>query len=87
MIANITYGTFLFFGFSLVVGVTFVYFFLPETKGLSLEEMDIMFAVDGMARAKRRETDHVLSERCDQLQASDVGGDKDSGSKVQIERL
>lgn len=38
------YGTFWFYMSWCVVGVFFVYFFLPETKGKSLEEIERMFA-------------------------------------------
>jgi hypothetical protein len=43
MLLNITYGTYFLFGsFAVVMGV-FVYFFLPETRGRSLEQMDEVF--------------------------------------------
>jgi hypothetical protein len=35
---------FMFGTFSIIMG-TFVYFFIPETKGLSLESMDELFGV------------------------------------------
>ena len=59
---NITYGTFLLFGTSLVVGTVFIYLFLPETKGLLLEEMDILFSQKGLAVSQRRETDRIILE-------------------------
>ena len=59
---NITYGTFLLFGTSLVVGTVFIYLFLPETKGLLLEEMDILFSQKGPAVSQRREADRIISE-------------------------
>lgn len=40
MIANITYGTYFFFGSMAVIMGVFAFFFLPETRGRSLEEMD-----------------------------------------------
>lgn len=43
MLLNITYGTYFLFGsFAVIMGV-FVYFFLPETRGRSLEQMDEVF--------------------------------------------
>jgi sugar porter (SP) family MFS transporter len=63
MMNNIKYGTFIFFGSSLVVGITFVILFMPETKGLALEDMDIMFNMAGLAHGKRAKTDAVISER------------------------
>ena len=63
MIADIQYGTFLFFGTSVVCGLIFSYFFLPETKGVALEDMDLMFEAKGFASQKRKTLDAVLAER------------------------
>lgn len=40
MIADISYGTFFFYGACCLTMGLVVYVFLPETKGRSLEEMD-----------------------------------------------
>ncbi|KAH8649893.1 hypothetical protein BX600DRAFT_483872 [Xylariales sp. PMI_506] len=63
MMTNITYGTFLFFGASLVVAMVIVYFLLPETKGLSLEEMDILFTAKGSAVQKRIAAEEFLASQ------------------------
>jgi hypothetical protein len=47
MISNIGFGTYFVFAASLTLAIPFVYFFLPETKGLSLEETDTLFGVGG----------------------------------------
>ena len=60
---NITYGTFLLFATSVVIGMLVVWFFMPETKGLSMEEMDILFGVKGSALKKRRETERIIDEK------------------------
>jgi sugar porter (SP) family MFS transporter len=44
MIVKITWGTYIFFGCCCAVMATVVYFFYPETKGKSLEEMDVVFS-------------------------------------------
>ena len=62
MMTNITYGTFLFFGSSLVFGILFVYLLMPETKGMSLEEMDILFNIPGPANRKRAKADEMIEE-------------------------
>ena len=54
MLRNITYGTFLFFGSMTVLGGVFVYFFVPETNGLALEDMDVLFEAKGFARQQMR---------------------------------
>lgn len=76
MMANITYGTFLLFGTSLVVGMLFIYLLLPETKGLLLEEMDILFSQKGFAVTKRRETDRIIQDRRNRGHAQGVAGEK-----------
>jgi len=40
-----------FFGLLTTMGAAFIYFLVPETKGLSLEEMDIIFGSVGTAQA------------------------------------
>ncbi|ORX60426.1 general substrate transporter [Hesseltinella vesiculosa] len=42
MMTNITYGTYFFFGSMAVVMGVFVYFFLPETRGRSMEELNVL---------------------------------------------
>jgi len=54
MITHLSYGTFIFFGLFSFLGGLFVLFFVPETKGYSLEEMDVVFgdtSVEGMGTA------------------------------------
>jgi sugar porter (SP) family MFS transporter len=47
MVSNIGYGTYFVFGTCLTLSIPFVYFFVPETKGLSLEEVDVLFGGAG----------------------------------------
>ncbi|KAJ5663489.1 hypothetical protein N7507_004220 [Penicillium longicatenatum] len=43
MVAQMGYGTFIFFGVMCILGALFIYFMVPETKNLTLEEMDEVF--------------------------------------------
>jgi hypothetical protein len=43
MVAKMGYGTFIFFGAMCFIGAAFIHFFVPETKNLTLEEMDEVF--------------------------------------------
>lgn len=36
MLTHLRYGTYIFFGIFTAVGAAFIFFFFPETKGLSL---------------------------------------------------
>ncbi|KAH8431781.1 sugar porter family MFS transporter [Aspergillus melleus] len=49
MLAGITYGTYIFFGLITFIGALFIAFLVPETKQLSLEEMDVIFGSEGTA--------------------------------------
>ena len=44
MISDLGYGAFFFFGAVLVLMGVWAFFFVPETKGVTLEEMDALFA-------------------------------------------
>lgn len=55
MLEKMTYGTYIFFGLLTFGGAAFIYFAFPETKGVSLEEMDLLFGSVGVAdREKER---------------------------------
>ena len=51
MLKHLRYGTFIFFGVLTAMGGVFVWLGMPETKRLSLEEMDILFGSRGVAEA------------------------------------
>lgn len=51
MLLRLTYGTFIFFGLFSFLGGIFVLLFVPETKALTLEEMDEVFGSAGLAAA------------------------------------
>ncbi|GLB40275.1 putative major facilitator superfamily, sugar transporter (TC 2.A.1.1) family protein [Lyophyllum shimeji] len=51
MLNNITYGTFLLFGFCCLIMTVWAYFFLPETKGYALEDIKYLFEKDMILRS------------------------------------
>ncbi|KAK1830142.1 putative hexose transport-related protein [Podospora conica] len=51
MLESITYGTYILFGLLTYIGAAFIWFFVPETKRLTLEEMDVIFGSEGTAQA------------------------------------
>lgn len=53
MLDNMKYGTYIFFAAFCAIGGLFVYFFVPETKDKTLEELDVYFGgeKDGIAVA------------------------------------
>lgn len=51
MLNNITYGTFLIFGFFCLIMAVWAYVFFPETAGYSLETIGKLFEEDMIVRA------------------------------------
>ncbi|ORX97685.1 general substrate transporter [Clohesyomyces aquaticus] len=62
MLKHMTYGTYIFFGLLTFGGAAFTYFVTPETKGLSLEEMDILFGSVGVAEREKERWREVHAE-------------------------
>lgn len=58
-----TYGTFIFFGAICFIAAAFIFFLVPETKGLTLEEMDEVFGDEaGNAADDRARLDRIYTE-------------------------
>lgn len=77
------FGAFIFFGCITTIGALYVYFFVPETKGRTLEEMDELFGATGMATE-----DAKLKERIEReigllalLGEGDQGSDDEENEK------
>ncbi|KAI7544124.1 putative MFS monosaccharide transporter [Hortaea werneckii] len=71
------FGAFIFFGVVTTIGVIWVFFFVPETKGRTLEEMDELFGQAGFAAAdaeRKEKIEHDIG-----LTAL-LGGDEHAGS-------
>ncbi|KAB2579831.1 Polyol transporter 5 [Lasiodiplodia hormozganensis] len=62
MLTGITYGTYIFFGILTFGGAIFIWLVVPETKNLTLEEMDILFGSQGTAEADRERMREVNRE-------------------------
>lgn len=66
MISNIGWGTYLFFAVINACFIPFIYFFYPETKRRSLEEIDLIFAkgyLENMSYVKAAEEMPFLSDQ------------------------
>ncbi|KAJ7903488.1 general substrate transporter [Mycena olivaceomarginata] len=60
MLKKLGFGTFVFFGAFSLLGGLFVMFFVPETKGVSLEEMEEVFgSTTGIARQDQDRLDAI----------------------------
>jgi hypothetical protein len=60
MLVHMKFGTYIFFGTMCVFGALFITFFVPETKGRSLEEMDELFEdEDSVSKADKERMDRI----------------------------
>ncbi len=62
MLSGISYGTYIIFGLLTYMGAAFIWFFVPETKRLTLEEMDIVFGSVGTAQADLERIEEINKE-------------------------
>jgi sugar porter (SP) family MFS transporter len=62
MLQKITYGTYILFGIITYLGAAFIWFIVPETKRLTLEEMDIVFGSEGTAQADFERQEEINRE-------------------------
>jgi sugar porter (SP) family MFS transporter len=62
MLKHITYGTYILFGLLTYMGAAFIWFFVPETKRLTLEEMDVIFGSEGTAAADFERMEQINNE-------------------------
>ncbi|KAI0893584.1 general substrate transporter [Annulohypoxylon nitens] len=62
MLNKIGYGTYILFGLLTFMGAAFVWFFVPETKRLTLEEMDVIFGSEGTAQADFERMEEINRE-------------------------
>lgn len=77
MIESISYGVFIFFGCMTAIAFAFVYFFVPETKGVALEDMDILFQeTTGFASKKRKQFDEIVTLRNRERRANKLDGEE-----------
>jgi hypothetical protein len=62
MLTHLTYGTYIFFGILTFGGALFIWLVFPETKGVSLEEMDLLFGSVGFAEREKERWREVHAE-------------------------
>ncbi|KAL2869136.1 uncharacterized protein BJX67DRAFT_379611 [Aspergillus lucknowensis] len=78
MVESITFGTFYFFGACTVVALIFAYFLVPETKGIPLEDMDLLLGpgVSTYAQEARQSYERSRNARNAQARANKTVGDE-----------
>lgn len=62
MLSAMPYGTYILFGLLTYLGAVFIWFVVPETKRLTLEEMDVIFGSEGTAQADTERMEEINTE-------------------------
>jgi hypothetical protein len=77
MLKSLPYGTYIIFGVLTYIGAAFVWLYIPETKRLTLEEMDVIFGSQGTAQADFERMEAINAEigLCRLLQGETPGSD------------
>jgi hypothetical protein len=83
MLESMRYGTYIFFGLVTLGGAFFVWKFVPETKSLTLEEMDILFGSAGLAARDQEIMDEVNRE-VGLLELAGIGAEVGSDDKKAV---
>lgn len=83
MVASIKYGTFYFFGSCTVVALVFAYLFVPETKGVPLEDMGVLFGPNVGILAVKAQENYQEFRRSTTITATEAQQEKQSGLHVE----
>lgn len=83
MIASIKYGTFYFFGACTIVALAFAYLFVPETKGVPLEDMGVLFGEDVSVFAKKAEKNYLEFRQAESGAAAEARLEKQDNLHVE----
>lgn len=83
MVASIKYGTFYFFGSCTVVALIFAYLFVPETKGVPLEDMGVLFGPNVSILAVKAQENYQEFRRSTTMAATEAQQEKQSGLHVE----
>jgi len=86
MLKHISYGTFIFFGLFSFLGGLFVLFFVPETKGLTLEEMDDVFSTTQSLAVADQERQNAIFRRLGLFNDSKGTEERKSDAESQPEK-
>ena len=89
MIDSITYGTFLFFAACTVCAFIFAYLWIPETKGVPIEDMDLLFGkgVSIFAYKAHRNYNEHRQERQVEIAQIFEKGDKEEARAELVEKV
>jgi hypothetical protein len=75
MFLKMGYGVYFFFASLMILSIPFVYFLIPETKGVPLERMDELFEFKPVPRAHEAMLERLREEDCVRRESVGMKGD------------
>jgi hypothetical protein len=63
MFLTMSYGVYMFFACLMLLSIPYVYFLIPETKGIPLEKMDELFEIKPTFKAHK-----IMLQRLDEVE-------------------
>jgi hypothetical protein len=67
MFLKMSYGVYMFFACLMLLSIPYVYFLIPETKGIPLEKMDELFEIKPRFKAHK-----IMLQRLEEVDHEDV---------------
>jgi len=80
MFLKMGYGVYFFFASLMILSIPFVYYLIPETKGVPLERMDELFGIKPVPSAHAVLVGRMKDEDC--VRRESVGMKGDAGESV-----
>ena len=81
------YGVYFFFASLMIFSVVFVYYLIPETKGVPLEAMDRLFEIKPVRKANRQVVDELRSKDAEFRNDADGAGLSVAKTRLQAEKV
>jgi hypothetical protein len=67
MFLKMNYGVYMFFACLMLISIPYVYFLIPETKGIPLEKMDELFEIQPCHKAHK-----IMLQRLSEVDHADM---------------
>ncbi|KIW96297.1 uncharacterized protein Z519_03366 [Cladophialophora bantiana CBS 173.52] len=84
MFASMSYGVYMFFASLMLFAAVYVFFLVPETKGIPLEAMDRLFSTEYPARRAHKIVLGQIRMEDQEFRRQSIGGDKESVEEREV---
>jgi hypothetical protein len=84
MFASMGFGVYMFFASLMLCAAVYVFFLVPETKGIPLEAMDRLFSRDVPARRAHKTVLSQIRLEEQEFRRHSIGGDKEDVEEREV---